>query len=84
MEYFTVVCLRQGKVSLDGQCLGENKTGGGLTVFQCLAGLHDVSLACLKGRRCRTMTQRVMIAGTNGILPLRISFVCDLPDRADH
>jgi hypothetical protein len=77
-EFFTVSCQRKGKVSLDGSYLGENKLGGMLRVFECPAGLHDITLECLRGRRCRTMTQRIMITGTNGILPLRIRFVCEL------
>ena len=78
MEFFTVSCLRRGKVSVDGSYLGENKNGDSLCVFQCDAGLHDITLECLTGRRCRPMTQRVMITGTNAILPIRIYFVCDL------
>lgn len=76
MEYFTVSCQRKGEVSIDGSCQGENRAGGMLRVFQCPAGLHDISLECLIGRRCRIMTQRVMITGTNAILPLQIRFVC--------
>ena len=78
MEFFTVSCLRKGKVSIDGSYLGENKNGEFLQVFQCRAGLHDVSLECQIGRRCREMTQRVMIAGTNAILPKEIRFLCNL------
>ena len=78
MEFFTVLCLRKGRVSMDGSYLGENRNGDCLCVFQCEAGLHDISLECLTGRRCRIMTQRVMISGTNAILPVRIRFVCDL------
>ncbi|HJV64931.1 MAG TPA: hypothetical protein VJ550_04290 [Geomonas sp.] len=78
MEFFTVSCLRRGRVSIDGSYLGENRSGDTLRVFQCSAGLHDVSLECLTGRQCRVMTQRVMITGTNAILPIRIYFVCDL------
>jgi hypothetical protein len=37
-------------------------------------------LQCLIGRKCRIMTQRVMISGTNGILPLQIRFVCGNPE----
>ena len=75
---YIVSCLRKGRVSIDGSYVGENKSGDTLQVFQCAPGLHDVSLECLNGRRCRVMTQRVMIAGTNAILPIRIYFVCDL------
>jgi hypothetical protein len=78
MEFFTVSCLRKGKVSLDGSYLGENKYGETLRVFQCGAGLHDISLECQIGRRCREMTQRVMITGTNAILPRELRFFCDL------
>lgn len=78
MEFFTVSCLRKGRVLIDGSYVGENRSGDTLRVFQCATGLHDISLECLTGRRCRVMTQRVMIAGTNAILPVRISFVCDL------
>jgi hypothetical protein len=84
MEFFTVSCQRKGRVSLDGEDLGENRLGGLLRVFQCEAGLHDVTLECLKGRRCRLMTQRIMITGTNGILPLQVRFVCELPDLNDQ
>ena len=78
MEFFTVSCLRKGKVSIDGSYLGENKNGEFLRVFQCRPGLHDVSLECQIGRSCREMTQRVMIAGTNAILPKEIRFLCNL------
>ncbi|GFO55872.1 hypothetical protein GMSM_28790 [Geomonas sp. Red276] len=78
MEYFTVSCQRKGKVILDGLDLGENRRGDTLRVFQCDPGLHDVTLECLLGGRCRVMTQRVMIAGTNAILPVQVRFVCIL------
>lgn len=78
MEFFTVSCLRKGKVSIDGSYLGENKAGDELRVFQCEPGLHDISLECLMGRRCRIMTQRIMITGTNAILPVKVRFVCDV------
>jgi len=78
MEFFTVSCLRKGKVSIDGCYLGDNKCGQSLRVFQCDAGLHDISLECLTGRKCRVMTQRVMITGTNAIVPVKIRFLCDL------
>jgi hypothetical protein len=78
MEFFAVSCLRNGKVSIDGSYLGVSKSGGTLHVFQCGAGLHDISLECQIGQKCREMTQRVMIAGTNAILPIVIRFVCDL------
>lgn len=78
MEFFTVSCLRKGKVSIDGSYLGDNKNGDTLRVFQCHPGLHDISLECQIGRKCREMTQRVMITGTNAILPKEIRFLCRL------
>lgn len=78
MEYFTVSCQRRGSVSVDGLYQGENKNGETLRVFQCCAGLHDVSLRCQIGQRCREMTQRVTISGTNAIVPLVIRFFCEL------
>uniref|UniRef100_C6E1K6 PEGA domain-containing protein n=1 Tax=Geobacter sp. (strain M21) TaxID=443144 RepID=C6E1K6_GEOSM len=83
MEFFTVSCLRRGRVSVDGLYQGENKTGGTLKVFQCRAGLHDVSLECKIGQKCREMTQRVLISGTNAIVPLVIGFVCEVQDGSD-
>jgi len=80
MEFFTVSCLRKGKVSVDGSYQEENKRGETLHVFQCQAGLHDISLHCQVGQKCREMTQRVMITGTNAIVPSVIRFVCDLRD----
>ncbi|ACH40383.1 hypothetical protein Gbem_3388 [Citrifermentans bemidjiense Bem] len=84
MEFFTVSCLRKGRVSVDGLYQGENKTGGTLKVFQCRAGLHDVSLECKIGQKCREMTQRVLISGTNAIVPLVIGFVCEVRDGSDQ
>ncbi|HBG04527.1 MAG: hypothetical protein A2075_14220 [Geobacteraceae bacterium GWC2_58_44] len=78
MEFFTVYCLRKGRVFIDGSYLGENKNGETLRVFQCGAGLHDISLECQFGRKCREMRQRVMITGTNAILPRELRFFCDL------
>ena len=78
MEYFTVSCQRRGRVSLDGVYLGENKNGETLQVFPCGAGLHDISLQCRVGQKCREMTQRVHIAGTTAIVPLALRFFCDL------
>ena len=78
MEFFTASCLRKGKVSVDGCCLGENKDGETLHVFQCSAGLHDISLEYQNGARCRRVTQRVMISGTNAILPKEVRFLCYL------
>lgn len=84
MEFFTVSCLRRGRVLVDGLYQGENKTGETLKVFQCRAGLHDVSLECNIGRKCREMTQRVLISGTNAIVPLVIDFVCEIRDGSDR
>jgi hypothetical protein len=78
MEFFTVSCQRKGKVSLDGSYQGENTNGEILRVFQCCAGLHDISLECQIGRRCREMTQRIRLSGTNPYLPKEIRFICDL------
>jgi len=80
MEYFTVSCQRRGSVSVDGLYQGENKNGETLQVFKCCAGLHDISLQCRIGQRCREMTQRVTISGTNAIIPLVIRFFCDLQE----
>jgi hypothetical protein len=80
VEFYTVSCQREGRVFLDGCDQGDNKCGGIPRVFECEAGLHDVSLQCLIGRKCRIMTQRVIISGTNGIVPLQIRFVCSNPD----
>lgn len=81
MEFFTVSCLRRGSVFVDGVCQGENKNGETLRVFQCCAGLHDISLQCRIGRKCRDMTQRIVISGTNAIVPMVIRFVCQLKDE---
>jgi hypothetical protein len=78
MEFFTVSCLRKGKVSIDGSYQGSNKDGETLHVFQCGAGLHDISLECQIGQKCREMKQRVMISGTNAIVPVVIRFMCNL------
>lgn len=80
MEFFTVSCQRKGTVSVDGLYQGENKSGETLKVFQCCAGLHDISLQCQVGQKCREMTQRVIISGTNAIVPLVIRFFCDLQE----
>jgi hypothetical protein len=77
MEFFTVSCLRRGKVSIDGCYQGNNKDGETLHVFQCGAGLHDISLECQVGQKCREMTQRVRISGTNAIVPIVVRFLCD-------
>lgn len=82
MEFFTVACLRRGKVSVDGRYQGENKQGETLRVFQCDPGLHDVSLECQVGQTCRELTQRVFITGTNAIVPFVIRFVCDLGEES--
>lgn len=78
MEFFAVSCLRKGKVFLDGRYQGENKAGDTLRVFQCDAGRHDIALECRIGQKCSEMTQRVMIAGTNAIVPMVIRFVCEV------
>ncbi len=78
MEYFTVSCQRRGSVSIDGLYQGENTNGDTLRVFQCSAGLHDISLECRLGQRCREMTQRVLISRTNAIVPMVIRFFCEL------
>ena len=78
MEFFTAACLGKGRVSVDGCYQGENKDGNTLHVFQCRAGLHDISLEFQNGRRQRKMTRRVLIAGTSPYLPLEVRFVCDL------
>lgn len=78
MEFFTVSCQRKGTVSIDGCCLGESRNGKALRVFECRAGLHDISLECHFGRKCRQMTQRVMLAGTNAFVPKEIRFICDI------
>lgn len=81
MEFFTVSCLRKGKVSIDGSYLGDNKKGDALRLFQCDAGLHDISLECQIGQKCREMTQRVMITGTNPFVPKEFRFFCNLSDN---
>lgn len=78
MEFFTVSCHRKGKVSIDGSYQGENKDGETLHVFHCREGLHDISLECQVGQKCRELTQRVMISGTNAIIPIVIRFVCEV------
>jgi hypothetical protein len=78
VEFFTVCCLRNGKVSLDGSYLGDSRNGDKLRVFQCVTGLHDISLECRIGRKCLEMTQRVMMSGTNPFMPKRLSFFCRL------
>jgi hypothetical protein len=78
MEFFTASCLRRGKVTVDGCYQGENKDGETLHVFQCCAGLHDISLEYQNGQGCRRITRRVMISGTNAILPKEVRFLCDL------
>lgn len=78
MEFFTVACLRRGKVLLDGRYLGENKSGGSLRVFECAPGRHDISLECRIGGKCTEMKQRVLIAGTTAFVPMAIRFFCGL------
>lgn len=81
MEFFTVCCLRRGRVSVDGLYQGENKTGDAPRLFQCRAGLHDISLECRVGGICKEMTQRVLVSGTNAIVPMVVRFVCELQDE---
>lgn len=78
MEFFTVCCLRKGKVTMDGSYLGESKNGENLRVFECRAGLHDISLECQIGGKCLEMTQRVLITGTNPFVPKELRFFCEL------
>jgi hypothetical protein len=78
MEYFTASCLCQGKVSVDGVYQGESREGDALRVFQCGAGLHDVTLEFQHNGSCHRKTKRVMIAGTTRILPLAIPFICEI------
>jgi hypothetical protein len=79
MEFFTASCLCTGRVSIDGVYQGENKEGATLHVFQCCAGLHDITMEYLNGGTCQRQTKRVMIAGTNRILPMAIPFICEVP-----
>jgi hypothetical protein len=78
MEYFTAICPRKARVYIDGSYQGENKEGETLHVFQCSAGLHDISLECEKDKASRRLTQRVMISGTTGISPLQLHFLFEL------
>ena len=75
MEFFTDSCLYRAKVSIDGCYRGKHKDGETLHVFQCAAGLHDISLEYHNGGKCRNMTQRVLIAGTNPFSPREVHFV---------
>ena len=78
MEFFTTSCLGKGKVSVDGVYQGESKDGTTLHVFQCEAGLHDITLENENNGSRQVQTRRVMISGTNAILPLAIPFICEL------
>lgn len=86
MQFFKVPCPGRGTVSIDGKPQGENKQAGreesdtrqgdGLRIFQCGTGLHDLSMACLVGKRCRRPVQRVQIDKTDPILPMEVPFEC--------
>ena len=78
MEFFTASCLCQGKVSIDGIYQGESRDGKALHVFQCGAGLHDVTLEYQNNGSIQKKTRRVMITGTTRILPMAIPFICEL------
>ena len=78
MEFFTTPCLCKGKVSIDGVYQGETRDGGSLRVFQCGAGLHDITLEYRNGGPCQRQTKRVMISGTTPTLPMTIPFICEL------
>jgi len=78
MEFFTAPCLCQGRVSIDGIYQGESKEGTALHVFQCCAGLHDITMEYRHNGTCQKKTHRVMIAGTTRILPMAIPFICEL------
>jgi len=78
MEFFTASCLGKGKVLVDGVYQGESKDGTTLHVFQCSAGLHDITLEFLTNGSCHKKTRRVMITGTTPILPMAIPFICEL------
>jgi hypothetical protein len=78
MEFFTASCLCKGKVSVDGVYQGESKDGGALRVFQCAAGLHDITMEYQNGGPSQKLTRRVMITGTTPTLPMAIPFICEL------
>lgn len=78
MEFFTAPCLCKGKVSVDGVYRGENKNGKTLQVFQCEAGLHDITLEYQNGGPSQKHTRRIMLTGTTPTLPLSIPFICEL------
>jgi hypothetical protein len=78
MEFFIAPCLCKGKISIDGSYQGENKEGDTLRVFQCGAGLHDITMEYRNSGPHQRQTKRVMIAGTNRILPMVIPFICEL------
>jgi len=78
MEFFTARCLRRGMISIDGSYQGENKDGNTLRIFQCPAGLHDITLEYRSGQTSHKQTRRVMITGTNAIVPMAIAFIAKL------
>jgi hypothetical protein len=78
VEFFTASCLCQGRVSIDGVYQGESRDAGGLRVFQCAAGLHDVTMEYQNGGPGQKQTRRVMITGTTPILPMAIPFICEI------
>ena len=78
MEFFTASCLCKGKVSVDGVYQGVSRDGNSLRVFQCCAGLHDITMEYQNGGPCHRQTRRVMITGTTPTLPMAIPFICEL------
>jgi hypothetical protein len=78
MEFFTAPCLCKARVSIDGVYQGESKDGRALHVFQCVAGLHDITMEYQNGGPCQRQTKRVMITGTTRTLPMEIPFICEL------
>ena len=78
MEFFTASCLCKGRVSVDGIYLGESKEGNTLRVFQCGAGLHDITIEYHNGGPSLKQTKRVMITGTTPTVPMAIPFICEL------
>jgi len=78
MEFFTASCLCKGRVSVDGVFQGDNKEGKALHVFQCSAGLHDITMEYQNGGPGQKQTRRVMITGTTPTLPMAIPFICEL------
>ncbi len=76
MEFFTVPCPGRGNVSVGGSFQGASIKDDKLHVFQCGEGLHDISMECLVGKKCHVTMQRILIAGTNPVLPQEIPFIC--------